>query len=95
MSEVSGILLAEADGTPIDRTVGFETEYGIDGRKKGEGIFHRISADIVGDIIGDPVWGLSKSQFDPRYGTREYLDCGHPEVSTAEEISFVGAATDY
>lgn len=87
MSVENPKLLLNEEGSPKDRIVGFETEYGF-------------SCDV-----SNPADDLTAERYVMHYahggqantymasGERIYIDVGmHPEFSTAEETSFLGAA---
>ncbi len=82
-------LLVDTDGAPLDRIVGFETEYGFDIQKPNDNSpYGRTTA--ISALSGNTF--LTSEQFQED-GDRAYVDTGnHPEVSTAEETSFIGAA---
>ncbi len=85
--EVSGKRLTDSDGAPIERIVGFETEYGWNCDVEGLGLMSRQEA--VEDMITKKATAW-REQFKET-GERIYNDCEHPEYSTAEDISFLGA----
>lgn len=101
-------LVINPDGSARDRIVGFETEYGLifeenDSNQHAEDPMALIDTpavlyddDGVNRYTKYSVFKILKSfapkEFTPD-GNRVYLDIGlHPEFSTAEETSFVGAA---
>ncbi|HSX46627.1 MAG TPA: proteasome accessory factor PafA2 family protein [Patescibacteria group bacterium] len=93
MSEAKLPLLLDADGQPRDRIVGFETEYGlqcegiIEGRK-----LKKIDNDDISEEIASMHYRTDHCQYQ-NDGDRQYVDVGnHPELSTAEETSYLQAA---
>jgi len=81
-------MLLDSDGAPRDRIVGFETEYGLGYR--GSAILSNTSA---AEEVARWQWRISDKKEYQSTGERIYLDAGwHPELSTAEETSFLGAA---
>jgi len=81
-------MLVDSDGAPRDRIVGFETEYGL-GYRGSEVLSNTAAAEEVARWQ----WRVSDRKEYQSTGERIYLDAGwHPELSTAEETSFLGAA---
>ncbi len=86
-------LLIDDDGKPLERIHGFETEYGVTGiskdvkeSKKDSWLTEMVAARATRDPRN------LQFTFDDDQN-RVYLDCGlHPELSTAEELSFAGSA---
>ncbi len=88
MSEVTSKLLIDQDGAPLDRIVGFETEYAALGRRRLSCVY----SDIPNSVMRNALEIERSSQFRPS-GERIYLDIGdHPELSTAEDVSFQDAS---
>lgn len=87
--------LLNEDGSAQDRIVGFETEYAVNARGiEGYRHLEHLSSNVA--LVGyrgnhrDPYMA---NYYNPEDGDREYMDVGpHPEISTAEDVSFVAAA---
>jgi proteasome accessory factor A len=92
MSEFDQKLLINTDGSPRDRIVGFETEYGLTFNVGNRPTLANEAEYFELSLIHNAL-RRQTTEFRPK-GNRIYVDVGtHPEVSTAEEISFKGAST--
>ncbi len=89
MFEADPRLLNE-DGSPRDRIVGFETEYGLCCKDQ-----ENKPNDYLAYVVAGKAYyrnAFYKNEYG-QDGNREYVDVNaHPELSTAEETSFLGAA---
>jgi proteasome accessory factor A len=89
LPEHAAKLLVDADGAPMDRIIGFETEYGLQLR-------YSNSVEMFSPPVGFVKKRLDSNCAADEYkqdGTRQYEDVGeHPELSTEEDTDFLGAA---
>lgn len=84
--ENSALLLNE-DGSPRDRIVGFETEYAM-------ACYDTYNKRLNGqeDFLASRSLRLDERDQFKSDGNRVYVDVGnHPEISTAEDVSFLDA----
>jgi len=88
MADSPSKLLVDHEGAPRDRIVGIETEYGLYCRDRNNSPNSRMAQELA-----CYTFELKKHEQFEESGERIYLDVGfHPELSTAEDTSFLGAA---